>query len=466
MLYSTMERAKISLSYPLHWIFISVLLKEACYTMKRLSRFFALVMGFSLLLGMLAACGTGTSTSSSAASSVIKVATELPTSGGDVDIGTSTRNGAELAVIQANANHTIPGVTLQLVEKDDVGAKNVHDAAKGATNVEQLLGDPQVAGIVGPLNSNVALDEMPVANRGNIALISPSNTGPCLTKEGADVGCAGPNDIIKTVRPTGNVTYFRLAATDDHQGPAMADYLFHTLHLKTAYVIDDTETYGNGIAKFFVQEWMKLGGTVIDGQSHSVSSTTDYSNLLTAAAAQHPDVLYFGGNYSTGGQVIQKQMMQIPALQHTIYAGGDGMTGSPDFYKQITDNGGKFYVTIAAPDLSKVPGSQSFVSAYTAKYGALGPYSAVAYDAMNILIQAIKKALTTTPAAKDANDTAGGAAFRQAVINALKQTNWNGVTGHTTFDANGDTTNRVFTIYDVAVVSGTSGLEVKGSVNV
>jgi branched-chain amino acid transport system substrate-binding protein len=432
---------------------------------KRLPRFFALVMGFSLLLGLLAACGTGTTTATTT-NTVIKVATELPTSGGDVDIGTSTRNGAELAVNQANANHTIPNVTLQLVEKDDVGAKNTHDGTKGASNVLALLGDPQVAGIVGPLNSSVALDEMPVANRGNIALISPSNTGPCLTKEGDAVGCGGANDIIKTVRPTGNVTYFRLAATDDHQGPAMADYLFNTLHLKTAYVIDDTETYGNGIAKYFVIEWTKLGGTVIGGQSHSVSSTTDYSNLLTSAAAQHPDVLYFGGNYSTGGQVVQKQMMQIPALQKTIYAGGDGMTGSPDFYKQITDNNGKFYVTIAAPDLSKVPGSAKFVSDYTAKYGAQGPYSAAAFDGMNILIQAIKKALTTTPAAKDANDKAGGAAFRQAVINALKQTDWSGVTGHTTFDANGDTTNKVFTIYDVALTGSTPGLEVKGSVNV
>ncbi|MGH2510253.1 MAG: ABC transporter substrate-binding protein, partial [Ktedonobacteraceae bacterium] len=121
--------------------------------MKRLPRFFSLVMGLALLLGILAACGTGTSSTTTTTNTVIKVATELPTSGGDVDIGTSTRNGAELAVNQANANHTIPGVTLQLIEKDDVGANNVHDGAKGASNVQELLGDPQVAGIIGPLNS-------------------------------------------------------------------------------------------------------------------------------------------------------------------------------------------------------------------------------------------------------------------------------------------------------------------------
>lgn len=423
-------------------------------------RIFSLAMGATLLLGILAACGTGTTGTTTTTNTIIKVATELPTSGGDLDIGTSTRNGAQLAVDQANANHTIPNVTLQLVEKDDVGPGGTHDGPTGAANVQALAGDPQVAGIVGPLNSSVALAEMPVANRANIALISPANTNPCLTKRGTAYGCTGTSDYVPTVRPTNNVTYFRLAATDDHQGPAMANYLYNTLHLKTAYVIDDTEAYGAGLAKYFIQQWKSLGGTVIDDQSHSVKSTTDYTNLLTAAAAKHPDVLYFGGNYSTGGTVIQKQMMTIPGLQHTAYAGGDGMTGSTDFYKQILSNNGQFYVTIASPDASKIPAAAQFIKDYKAKFHAdLGPYSAQAFDSMNILIQAIKKALTTTKPAANANDTSGGAAFRQAVINALKQTSYDGVTGHTTFDENGDTTNKVFTIYKVADVSGQAGLE-------
>ncbi len=424
------------------------------------SRIFALTLGVPLLLGLLAACGGGTGTTGTTptTTTVIKVATELPTSGGDIDIGTSTRNGAQLAVEQANANHTIPNVTLQLVEKDDVGPSGTHDGPTGAANVQALLSDPEVVGLVGPLNSSVALAEMPVANRGNMAMISPANTNPCLTKQGPPF-CAGASNIIPTVRPTGNVTYFRLAATDDHQGPTMADYLYKTLNLKTVFVIDDTETFGAGVANAFVAEWTTLGGTVIDGKSHGVKSTTDYTSLLTAAAAKHPDAIYFGGNYSTGGQVVQKQMRQIPGLSKTVYSGPDGMTGSPDFYKQITDNGGVFYVTVAAPDASKIPAAATFITDYMAKFNAgVGPYSASAFDAMNILIQAIKKALATTPAAKSENDTSGGAAFRQAVINALKQTDYTGVTGHTTFDANGDTTNKVFTLYKVGLVNGKADL--------
>src|SRR5260370_40562374 len=105
---------------------------------KRLSRFFAMTLGISLLVAILAGCGTGTTNNTTTATTTIKVATELPISGGDIDIGTSTMNGAILAVAQANANHTIPKVTLQLVKKDDVGASGTRDPANGAGNVQCL----------------------------------------------------------------------------------------------------------------------------------------------------------------------------------------------------------------------------------------------------------------------------------------------------------------------------------------
>nr|BBH95948.1 branched-chain amino acid ABC transporter substrate-binding protein [Thermogemmatispora argillosa] len=434
-------------------------------------RFMALTMGIPLLIAMLVACGagtttTGTGTSTTQGSTIIKVATDFPVSGADAGIGKSTENGAHLAVDEANTNHVIPGYTLQFDPQDDVGASGVHDPTKGANNMKALVGDALVAGVVGPLNSNVAQAEMPIANQAPLAMISPANTNPCLTKEGADVGCTGANDLVPKLRPTGKVTYFRVAATDDHQGPAMADYLYNTLHLRTAYVIDDTETYGAGLAKYFVQEWTKLGGTVIDGKSHSVKSTTSYLNLLTAAAASKPDVIYFGGNYSTGGQLIQQQMMTIPALKNAVFAGGDGLTGSSDFYKQIVTSGGKAYMTVAAPDVSKIPAAQTFIKNYTAKYGDVGPYSAAAYDAMNILIQAIKVALTKTHTPKDSSDAAQAQVFRQAVIDALKTITYNGITGKISFDQNGDTTNKIFTVYQVANVNGKPDLVAKEVVTV
>ncbi len=102
-----------------------------------------------------------------------------------------------------------------------------------------------------------------------------------------------------------------MATTDDHQGPAGADYLYQTLGYRKVYVIDDAEIYGIGIATTFAAEWKDLGGTVL-GHSSEPATTTSYVALLTQVALLHPDVIYFGGLSSTGGTLIRQQMEQVP----------------------------------------------------------------------------------------------------------------------------------------------------------
>jgi len=438
-----------------------VLLKEVNYIMRRnLSRIFAVVMGFSLFLAILTACGAGTTTGTggtpTAGSTTIKIATDLPVSGKDTSSGKPAEDGANLAVMQANANKTIPGYTLVFDPKDDVGANGLHDPAVGAQNVTALVGDALVAGIVGPFNSSVAKAEMPVTNQAPLAQISPANTNPCLTKDTAASGCSGSNNLLPTLRPSGKVSYFRIATTDDHQGPAGADYLYKTLGYKKAYVIDDAETYGIGIADSFTGEWKADGGTVL-GRSSEPATTTSYVSLLTQIATTHPDVIYFGGLDSTGGILVRQQMLQIPTLKNTPLGGGDGII-TPSFATTIgTSSGGPVYGTVAVVDTTTVPSAAAFRTKFMSTFtDPLNVYSAAAYDCANILIQAIKTALANgahTPA--NSGDQAGAKAFRQAVINAVQGTSWDGITGHQAFDSNGDTTNKFISIYQLA--NNTSG---------
>jgi branched-chain amino acid transport system substrate-binding protein len=432
-------------------------LKEADYIMKRSwSRIFALTMGIPLLLAILAACGAGTAgggATPTTGSKTIKIATELPTSGKDASSGKPAENGAHMAVDQANTNHTIAGYTLAFVPQDDVGPSGIHDPAVGAKNVTALSGDALVAGIVGPFNSSVAKAEMPISNQAPIAQISPANTNPCLTKDASadSADCSGSNNLIPTLRPTGKVNYFRIATTDDHQGPAGADYLYKTLSYKKVYVIDDAETYGIGIANSFSKEWQTDGGTVL-GRSSEPSTTTSYVSLLTQIATKSPDVIYFGGLNSTGGDLIRQQMLQVPGLQTTPLGGGDGVVTSDYASAVATGKGGPAYGTVATIDVAQVPAAATFIQQYTTTYGAsnFGAYSAASYDCANILIQAIKTALANgahTP--QNSSDAAGAKAFRQAVINAVQNISFDGVLGHQSFDANGDTTNKVITIYKV-----------------
>jgi branched-chain amino acid transport system substrate-binding protein len=437
-----------------------VLLKEVNYIMRRnLSRIFAVVMGFSLFLAILTACGAGTTTGSgtpTAGSTTIKIATDLPVSGKDTSSGKPAEDGANLAVMEANAKHTINGYTLVFDPKDDVGANGLHDPAVGAQNVTALVGDALVAGIVGPFNSSVAKAEMPITNQAPLAQISPANTNPCLTKDTAASGCSGSSNLLPTLRPTGKVSYYRIATTDDHQGPAGADYLYKTLGLKKAYVIDDAETYGIGIADSFTGEWKADGGTVL-GRSSEPATTTSYVSLLTQIATTHPDVIYFGGLDSTGGILIRQQMLQIPTLKNTPLGGGDGII-TPSFATTIgTSSGGPVYGTVAVVDTTTVPSAAAFRTKYASTFtDPLNVYSAAAYDCANILIQAIKTALANgahTPA--NSSDQAGAKAFRQAVINAVQGTSLDGITGHQAFDSNGDTTNKFISIYQLA--NNTSG---------
>ncbi|GAC1432221.1 MAG: branched-chain amino acid ABC transporter substrate-binding protein [Ktedonobacteraceae bacterium] len=424
---------------------------------RRLSRIFALILGIPLLLAILAACGSGTTTTGTTGgttakgSTTIKIASDFPSSGKDESAGKPAENGAHLAVDEANSTNFFPGYKFEFVAKDDVGPSGSHDGATGQKNVTDLIGDALVAGMVGPLNSSVAVSEMPVANQAPLAIISPANTNDCLTQNDPAKEC-GANGKLDTYRPTGKVTYFRIATLDKFQGAALADYAFKTKSYKKAYVIDDTETYGVGLATSFVTEWNKLGGTVIDRKSVA-PTTTSYVNILTQIASTNPDVIFFGGNDSTGGTLIRQQMQQLAALKNTPMVAGDG-TQTSAFARTIGNTGGPVFTSVAAVNAAALGGpSKAFIDAFGAKYGAnnISSYSAGAYDCAKIIMQAVKTAIgkgVSTP--KDSGDAAQAKVFRQAVIDAIQATDYTGVTGHHTFDKNGDTTNRVISIYTIA----------------
>ncbi|GHO55655.1 branched chain amino acid ABC transporter substrate-binding protein [Ktedonobacter robiniae] len=423
---------------------------------KRWTRMCALALGVPLLLAILAACGPGTATTGSngggSGSTIIKVATDFPASGQDTANGKPAQNGAELAVNESK--NLIPGYTLQFVPKDDVGAQGVNDPDTGKKNVTELIGDALVAGIVGPFNSAVAQAEMPVANEAPIVLISPSNTNQCLTQEGAAVGCTGAQDKVPTLRPTNKVTYFRLATTDDHQGSVIADFLFQKKGLKKAYVVDDTTVYGVGIANVFVQEWQKLGGTIV-GNRESKQKSNDYGGTVANVKAANPDVVFYGGTDSQGGTQLRQQLLNDSGTANLAFAGGDGIVTTA-FAQAIGTKGGATYGTVAKVNETVLPAAKSFIDNYDKAYGAdqYGAYSAGGYDCMKVLLNAIKSAIDSgakTP--KDSNDSAGAKTFRQAVIDAMMKTDYNGITGHHTFDKNGDTTNKVISIYQVADVN-------------
>ena len=333
----------------------------------------------------LSACGTSNNTTSSssggagiaACKGTVSVATDLPLTGGDATDGPFPAYAAQLAVKQANTNKVLGGCTLKYISKDDSSvAKNGHDPAQGAPNITALPAtNSSVMGVVGPFNSSVALAEIPKASAAHLALISPSNTNPCLTA--VVPVCSDPTIQIDTASLyQGPHTYFRTIASDVSQGDILGYIAAKTLKATKAYVIDDQEAYGRGLALLFEKAFTAQGGTVVQSTSLP-GSTTSFATQMSDAQSKGADVLFFGGTTGNGCGLVRRDMasagLSIPLL------GGDGCQDT----KFITDansgaksNAAEGAEATSAPDVTKLSSSAQFYSDYAAEYASLAaPYN-------------------------------------------------------------------------------------------
>jgi branched-chain amino acid transport system substrate-binding protein len=388
---------------------------------------FASLAAAAAVLASIAGCSGGGGTGTGG--NVIKLGIDLPLSGADASIGVPTQYGAQLAVKQANARNAIPGFTIEADVLDDA-VNGVHDPAQGAKNIQSFAADPAVVGVVGPFNSNVARAEIPLSNSLGLPLVSPSNTNPTLTK--------GPDALGMRKDHPDTITYFRVCTTDDIQGPAGATYEYNVLKARKAYIIDDNETYGKGVADQWEAQFRKLGGEVL-GHDHITKGQHDFHALLTRVAGTHPDMVFFGGNSSTGGGEIRKQMPDS-GMGSLLYAGADGISDD-QFLKDAGATADNVYVTVASVNASKLPAAAQFLKDYQAEYKqAVGPYSANAYAAASAIIHAAAEAVKAN---------GGTAPTREQVRAQLAKTkNFPSVIGPFSFDASGDTTNRIISFYE------------------
>jgi branched-chain amino acid transport system substrate-binding protein len=398
-------------------------------------------------LAVLAGCGTSNNSTGTGSTGgggdlasctgSVTVASDLPVSGSDASDGKPTANGAQLAVTQATSNKLLGGCTIKYVAKDDSSvALGKHDPQQGAQNLTELAGDSSVLGVVGPFNSNVAKAEMPIANKAGLVLISPSNTNPGLTIVGSN-----PDIDTNSLRPAGTITYFRVCTTDIGQGKADAEEASKTLGTKKAYVIDDQETYGKGLSDQFSKFYQQDGGSIAKRVSLP-GDTKDFHAQLTEAKGLGVDIIFFGGTSSNGGGIIKKQMAG-QGLSDVKFVGGDGIVDT-EFFTEAGAQAEGAYGSVAAPDPTKLDSAKQFVSDYKAAFGSdPGAYSANGYDAMNIMIQAVKKAITDN----GGKLASSGTAFRESVRKNVASTSYDGAIGHTSFDSNGDTSNVLLTIF-------------------
>jgi branched-chain amino acid transport system substrate-binding protein len=325
------------------------------------------------------------------------------------------------------------------VENRDDAVGGSYNADKGVQNVQDLINNNTVVAMVGPFNSAVAKAEIPVTSAAGLTMISPSNTNPCLTKDLSS--CAYHPQDLRNGKPN---NYFRVVATDDLQGPAMADYAYNTLGIKTIGIMDEKTVFGVGIADAFQGQYQKDGGK-FQRQSYDPKTTTDWRAILQGFKDFGATAIYIGGTDDQKACQPRGQMNAL-GIGSWPYLGGDGIETS-QCIDDSADAAAGVSATTAGADAGQIPSAASTITDFKKQFtGAndYGSYTMSAYDATNIEIAAIKKALDAGKDPKKLND------FRDAVrVNVSKTTNFQGVLGSTTFDANGDTSAKIISVYGV-----------------
>jgi branched-chain amino acid transport system substrate-binding protein len=370
---------------------------------------------------VLTACGKKSEDngSSSGGDKVAKIGVIAPLSGDLSVLGLGIKNGVDLAIKQANDAKKVNGWKLELAAEDDTATANV-----GATVAAKLKSDANVVGVVGTLNSSVAEQVAPVLASGKIVEISPANTGVKLT---------GRDNLAAQKRVYPN--YFRVSTTDDVQGPFAAQYLLGTGAKKLA-IVHDKKTYGQGLATAVKGEFTKGGGTVTRTETINPGDKI-FSGVVTKILADKPAAVYYGGEFPEAAP-LSKQL-------HAAGFTGPVMGGDGIYDQKFIDNGGAegdLATSVGAPT-DTLPSAKAFVDAYKAAgyTDAFGAYGAYAYDAANVIIEALSKVLP----GKDKVDES----VRQSVIDEVGKVSISGVTGQVAFDQFGDTTTKVLTVYGV-----------------
>jgi branched-chain amino acid transport system substrate-binding protein len=371
-------------------------------------------------------------TTAAAAAGEIIIASDLPTSGADASSGLPAQNGAAFAVSQTP---TYKGIKITFKPFDDA-VNGVHDPQKGAQNVQQMLSDSKVLAMVGPFNSNVARAEIPIANQGQLAMMSPSNTNECLTQL---FPYCDPKPAA--LRPTGKNNYFRIAAPDTVQGPAMADYIIDTLKLTKIAVFSDNETFGKGVADNFAKRVVAKGGTVTNRSDFDWKTTNDFKPFINAAKAAGAQAIYAGATSATKACIVRSQMKGILDAAAVPFTGPDGI-GDSQCIKDAGDQAANMTFTNAAGEATQNPDAANTIAAYKQAYPKkedLGAYTFPSYDCALILVDAVKRAI----------DAAGGKVpTRQQVVDAVQATSGlKGTVGTYAFDANGDPKSATMAFY-------------------
>ena len=333
----------------------------------------------------------------------------------DVGSGPTSARMVRLAVEDYGPIH---GFEVNL-ESLDEGCSPEGGEAGGAA----IAADPSVAGVVGTTCSVAAIAAAPLVTGAGMTMISPSNTSPLLTSDGA--GAASPHH---------HEGYYRTSGNDLHQGTAVARFLHDHLGVAAAAAVHTGDAYTESLADAFIAEFERLGGR-ITGVGEYADDQTDVAPTLRALAADGPQALFMSVSLTVGTAVVE-QLGDVPGLADVPLVANEGLLDV--VFMSLPQTAGMYF---AGPDVrfgdntnqGTGASADDVLAAYRDAAGADpdGAFWGHAYDAAVLLLEAVKAA--STP------DGDGLRIDREGVRQYLSEVaGYQGIIGPITCDAWGD----------------------------
>lgn len=369
----------------------------------------ALIAGFLAVAG--AACGGGSGGDDNV---VIGVAGPL-----ELVYGRSMRLAAEMAAEELNAAGGIDGRRIELVIRDDAA-----DPEQALDVANELVDDARVVAVVGHITSGATLAAAGIYNapENGLVAISPTASSPLITDAGEWI--------------------FRVCPSDLEHGPALARWLQETLARSRAEVLYANDAYGRGVVESFARAFDGLGGALVGTDPflpRYVEQPGFLDPYIERAIARSAEGIVIGGLADEAIEIIRTARrlgFSGPIL------GADGLLGV-EAAGAVSE--GVFVSTPFLPDMP-APATQTFVAAYRERYGAApDAYAALTYDALHVVVAAVREVGTDRTAIRDYIAQVGRA--REPHV---------GVTGRIAFDENGDAAEKpvvIGVIRDGAVVT-------------
>ena len=292
---------------------------------------------------------------------VLTIGTLLPVTGDLAFLGPPEVAGARLALEDINAAGGVLGVDMVL-----------HEGDSGDTN--QDIANPEVDrlialdadAIIGAASSAVSKLVIDKITTNNIIHFSPANTSPDFTTY------------------DDNGLYFRTAPSDLLQGKVLADQVAGQGN-ETVAVLYRQESYGQGLADAFKENFEAAGGTVEPFTAYAVD-TENFDAEVDAMVAAGTDAVVVIGFAESANILTTMNERGIGPLSDTNVWGVDGNIGG--IGAELADPGiiSGMKGTEPSVDLSSITDfTDRLDAAYEGGVGGVFAYGAETYDAIVIV---------------------------------------------------------------------------------